>query len=279
MDPKETLIEVGCDENFLIDDEAIVRTIKEHAKETALVMFSGVHYLSGQVFDMQRIAEAAKAAGCIVGLDLAHAIGNVPIMLSEWDVDFAVWCTYKYLSSGPGGTGGFFVNRRHHRGIAERESNILAGWWGVDSRNRFMMEHKFDAYEGARAFQQSCSPVFNTCGLVASMKTFRRVNMDACLARSRQLTRYFRELVGACPSLRINAEIITPPDSGAQLSLKFSSREIAVQVFEHFSSLGVIVDRREPSIIRVTFTGLYNSHEDVYLTFLALKEFFNKKQP
>ncbi len=275
LDPKEVLIEVPLGEDFLISEEVIVETIKEHGKQTALVMFSGVHYLSGQVFDMKRIAGAAHKAGCLVGFDLAHAIGNIPIRLSEWQADFAVWCTYKYLNAGPGSTGGFFVNRKHHDPISKRESNILAGWWGVDLKKRFLMNHNFDAYRGARAFQQSCTPVFNTCGLIASMETFKKVDISICLTRSWQLTDYFRSLFESCPE--IEAKIITPVHSGAQISVCFASRKVAVQVFEHLSEVGVISDRRGPSIIRLTFTGLYNSHEDVYLTFLALKQFFNKQ--
>ena len=274
LNPKEALVEVSCNEDFLIDEDEIIQTIKEHGNETALVMFSGVHYLSGQVFDMSRIAAAAREAGCLVGFDLAHAIGNVPLRLAEWDADFAVWCTYKYLNAGPGSTAGFFVNRKHHDAVAARKSNILAGWWGVDLQNRFLMNHEFEAYRGARAFQQSCTPVFNTCGVFASMETFKKVDMAACLARSRQLTGYFRKLIASCPE--IEAKIITPPQSGAQVSLSFESREVAIEVFNHLSHLGVISDRREPSIIRLTFTGLYNSHEDVYLTTLALKKFFQK---
>jgi kynureninase len=179
------------------------------------------------------------------------------------------------LNAGPGSTGGFFVNRKHHDGIAARKSNILAGWWGVDLRSRFLMNHEFDAYRGARAFQQSCTSVFNTCGLIASMETFRKVDIEAGLGRSRQLTRFFRKLLRSSPEIAV--KIVTPPESGAQLSLLFETQSAAVQVFQHLSSFGVISDRREPSIIRLTFTGLYNSHEDVYLTFLALKQFFTKK--
>lgn len=268
---EDSLIEVESNSDYIIRDDDIIAAIEKYGSTTALVMISGVHYLTGQVFDMPRIVEAAHKAGCLVGFDLAHAIGNVPLKLSEWKVDFAVWCTYKYLNAGPGSTGGFFINRIHHDSIAKRESNILAGWWGVDLAKRFLMKHEFEGYRGARAFQQSSTSIFSTCGVLASMETFRKTSVEKIVERSHILTNYFRRLFNES---KINARIITPVEaarSGAQISISFPSRQEAIDAFDRLSQLGVIVDRREPTIIRFTFTGLYNSHEDVYFTIQALK--------
>lgn len=236
-------------------------------------MFSGVQYLSGQFFDLERISRAARSVGALVAFDLAHAVGNVPINLEKINADFAVWCTYKYLNSGPGSVGGYYVNRRHHKSILEGQGNILAGWWGVDLEKRFLMKHEFEPYEGARAFQQSCTSVFNTCGLVSSLESFKKIDMETLRERSFQLTEYFRNLVEAS-GLDSTVTIITPREknrSGAQISIAFQDRDETIRVFNGLSRLGVITDRREPDIIRLTFTGLYNSHEDVFITIEALK--------
>lgn len=237
-------------------------------------MFSGVQYLSGQYFNLKSISQAGREIQAIVGFDLAHAIGNVPVNLEDINADFAVWCSYKYLNSGPGGVGGYYVNRRHHENIEKGDCNILAGWWGVDLKKRFLMKHEFEPYKGARAFQQSCTSVFNTCGAFSSMESFKKMSVTTIRERSYKLTEYFRELFdkifGNCDDLRI----ITPREkerSGAQISVAFKDRKTTIEVFKGLSSLGVMTDRREPDIIRLTFTGLYNSYQDVFLTIEALK--------
>ena len=221
-------------------------------------MLSGVQSLSGQFFDLKQISKAAKTVGAVVGFDLAHVIGNVPINLEEIEADFAVWCTYKYLNSGPGSVGGYYVNRKHHEDILKGAGNILAGWWGVDLKKRFLMKHEFEPYEGARAFQQSSTAVFNTCGLVASLESFEKMEVSIIRDRSFILTEYFRKLF-LKESLNENIKIITPKDkkrSGAQISIAFKNRDETIRTFNGLSDLGIMTDRREPDIIRLTFTGL-----------------------
>lgn len=257
----------------IIEEEDIVNTILEHGDSVALVMFSGVQFLSGQVFDMKAIATAAKKVGAKIGFDLAHAVGNVRVNLEEVDADFAVWCTYKYLNAGPGSVGGFYVNRKHFKDIANGSGTILEGWWGVDSKKRFLMKHEFEPYEGARAFQQSCTSVFSTCGVLASLETFNKISIDEIRNRSFVLTEYFRFLHDKM-GLNEKIRIITPKEkerSGAQLSIAFSDREATISAFKELSRMGVVTDRREPNVIRLTFTGLYNSHEDVFYTAEALR--------
>lgn len=280
FDTKDALIEVQPRDpsNKIIEEEDIINTIKKHGSSVALIMFSGVQYLSGQFFDIKAISKAAREVGALVSFDFAHAIGNVPMKLEDWDIDFAVWCTYKYLNSGPGSVGGFYVNRRHHENIFKGKGNILAGWWGVDLKRRFLMKHEFEPYEGARAFQQSCTSIFSTCGVLASLESFKNMNVETVRQRSFKLTEYFRELFDKS-DLNSKIRIITPREkerSGAQISLAFPDRDSTIEIFNGLSSLGVITDRREPDIIRLTFTGLYNSHQDVFLTIEALKHLLIK---
>lgn len=258
----------------IIDDEDIINTIKSHGSSVALIMFSGVQYLSGQFFDLKAISRVGREVGSLVAFDLAHAIGNVPINLENINADFAVWCTYKYLNSGPGSVGGYYVNRRHHENIKKGDGPILAGWWGVDIKKRFLMKHEFEPYEGARAFQQSCTSVFSTCGTLASMESFKKMSVETIRERSFKLTQYFRELFDKEFRSSDKIVIITPKEidrSGAQISLAFRDRDMTIATFKGLSSLGVMTDRREPDIIRLTFTGLYNSNEDVFFTIEALK--------
>lgn len=280
FDPKDALIEVQPRnlKDKIIKEEDIIATIKEHGSTAALIMFSGVQYLSGQFFDLKAISKAAREVGALVAFDLAHAIGNVPIHLEEWDVDFAVWCTYKYMNAGPGSVGGYYVNRRHHENILKGEGNILAGWWGVDLTKRFLMKHEFEPYEGARAFQQSCTAIFNTCGVMASLESFKKMNTETIRERSFTLTEYFRELFEKS-GLKEKIRIITPREkerSGAQISISFPDKKSTIVAFKGLSTLGVVTDRREPDIIRLTFTGLYNSHQDVFFTIEALKHLLIK---
>ena len=276
LDPKEALIEVQPRNvtDKIIEEEDIINTIKSHGQSVALIMFSGVQYLSGQFFDLKAISKAGNEVGSLVAFDLAHAIGNIPINLEEIGADFAVWCTYKYLNSGPGSVGGYYVNRKHHENIAKGNGTILAGWWGVDLKKRFLMKHEFEPYEGARAFQQSCISIFNSCGVLASLESFKKMSVETIRDRSFNLTEYFRKLFDEEFHHSDIVRIITPKEknrSGAQISLAFKDRDLTIATFKGLSSLGVITDRREPDIIRLTFTGLYNSHEDVFFTIEALK--------
>ena len=274
FDPQDAIIEVQPrdGDSHVIEDEDIVRTIAQRGAETAMVMFAGVQYLTGQVFDMKAIAEAGAAAGCVVGFDLAHGVGNVPLQLHAWGVDFAVWCTYKYLNAGPGAVAGLFVHAKHHDAIARRAYPMLAGWWGVRAEERFAMGHEFHGSRGARAFEQSCPGVLGYSGLRASLALLQGTELGALHRASWELCGQFRRVAGqlGLGGLRI----VTPgalERSGAQLSLALKDRAEALAVFSRLHALGVRSDRREPNIIRVAFTALYNDPEDVFLTALALK--------
>ena len=236
-----------------------------------------MQFYTGQYFPIQTITAAARAQGCVCGWDLAHAVGNVPLALHAWDVDFAVWCTYKYLNSGPGGIGGLFVHERW----ADALSVGQAGWWGHDPATRFDMPARFRAIRGAQGFQQSNPSVLATVALLGSVQVFRDAGgMERLRARSERLTGYLEALlkrsrfyVEAGQAFNkgkeeIRVAIITPPnpaERGAQLSLIFlpTARGIMPRVLKGREARGVIVDSRKPDVIRLAPAPLYNTFEDV----------------
>jgi len=240
----------------------IEKTIAEIGDRLALVLLPGIHYLTGQVIDMAGVVRAAHATGARVGFDLAHAIGNVPLALHDWGVDFAVWCSYKYLNAGPGATGGAFVHERHHSPDTPR----LAGWWGNDLGSRFEFAQAFRPARGAAGWQVSNHPVIAMAPLKASLGHFDAVGLPALVARSRRLTGYLESLLDEHLGDRV--EIITPRDPlarGAQLSVRLragagSGRETFGTLIER----GVICDWREPDVIRLAPAPLYNSFEDCW---------------
>lgn len=238
--------------------------------ELALVMLGGVHYYSGQLLDMERITRAAQRAGCLVGFDLAHAAGNAPLALHDWNVDFAVWCSYKYLNAGPGAIGGCFVHERHGR---NRALNRLAGWWGNDPATRFRM-HLNDSFvpvEGADGWQVSNPSILAIAPLRASLGLFDRATMPALRAKSERLTGYLEHLVRSVPGGRV--EIITPaqPEArGCQLSLLV--RRGGKALFDGLRARGVIGDFREPGVIRLAPVPLYNTFHEVWRAGHALRE-------
>lgn len=227
-----------------------------------MIMFAGVQFMTGQVFDMVAITRAGHEHGCYVGFDLAHAVGNVPLSLHEWDVDFAAWCTYKYLNSGPGGISGIFVHNRHDR---NEELRVLRGWWGHEGSTRFEMGHEFVAIPGARGYQHSNPNVLAMTCLHASLQVFHLTDIHAIRWKSRRLTEYFRALVADWKEL----EIVTPQgeaESGAQLTLKLPEG-VSINAFmgaikEH----GLVCDARRNRVVRVAFTGMYNTFTDVLRT-------------
>ena len=233
-------------------------------------MLPGVQYLTGQCFDMKAIAQCARRTGSTVGFDLAHAVGNVLLDLHDWQVDFAVWCSYKYLNSGPGGIGGAYVHERHG---SRPELLRLAGWWGHDKRTRFHMPEEFRALPGAEGWQISNPPILAAAPLLASLQIFDTVGMPALRAKSVQLTSYLEAQLRA----RIGAAltILTPADPaarGCQLSVRLerpsaAARAVQVALGEH----GMICDWREPDVIRIAPVPLYNSFRDVeeFVTTLA----------
>lgn len=246
----------------VLDMEDIEEKIDELGDELALACFGGVNFLTGQVFDMGRITECAHRVGAIAGFDLAHAAGNVRLSLHGWDVDFACWCSYKYLNSGPGGIAGAFVHERHHKEKLPR----FAGWWGHDKNERFKMEAEFKPMASAEAWQLSNAPVFSMAVHRASLDLFDRAGMDALCAKSRELTGYLMTVIeGVANDTGTNLEIITPNDAserGCQLSILAHGH--GKSLFNKITEAGVVADWREPNVIRVAPVPMYNSFEDVW---------------
>ena len=237
----------------------------------------GVQYFSGQVLDMAEFTRLAQAHGCRVGFDLAHAVGNVPLKLHDWGCDFAVWCSYKYLNSGPGAVAGCFVHQRHSgsRGLPR-----FAGWWGHDKQTRFQMGPEFIPSPGADAWQLSNPPIMALAPVRVSLDIFHAAGMDRLRAKSMRLTAYMKALLEQLLSSQIN--ILTPSDPaqrGCQLSIQVDQgRESGRRVFEELERRGVICDWREPDVIRVAPTPLYNGFYDVYRFVNTLKSIIEGDQ-
>lgn len=262
FDPATDLIEVEPDlPGGTLSTAAIAGAIERHGPRLALVLWPGVQYRTGQAFDLAEIARLGHAAGAVVGFDLAHAVGNLPLRLHDADADFAVWCHYKYLNSGPGAVGGAFVHARHARADHPR----FAGWWGHDKATRFRMGPEFVPTPGADGWQLSNPPILGLAPLRASLDLFARAGMDALRARSERLTGYLESLVRG--HLDDALEIVTPADPaqrGCQLSLRVrAGRDAGRALFEHLAADGVLGDWREPDVIRISPAPLYNSHADV----------------
>lgn len=258
-------------ENILHTDD-ILRIIENEGDSIALILLGGVNYYTGQVFDMQAITEAGHLKGCKVGFDLAHAVGNIYLELHNWHVDFAVWCTYKYLNSGPGGVAACFV---HENLIKNKNIVRFSGWWGHDKATRFLMDNEFVPIQSAEAWQLSCPPILSMAALNASLELFDLIGMELIRAKSIMLTGYLEFLLKDLETDEI--EIITPKnreERGSQLSIKVSSND--KELFHSLSKMGVITDWREPGVIRLAPTPLYNSYMDVFQFVTILKECLNK---
>ena len=261
FEPATALIELEGDEaDGSISDAALQRALDEHGSRIALVLLAGVQYRTGQAFDLAAITQLAHAKGCVVGFDLAHAAGNLALRLHDAGCDFAVWCSYKYLNSGPGAVAGCFVHERHANAALPR----FAGWWGHDQASRFRMGPEFHPTPGADGWQLSNPPILALAPLRVSLAIFRRAGMDALRAKSVALTGYFEKLLRE--RLDDVLEIATPraPDRrGCQLSLRVRrGREAGRALFDHLNAAGVIVDWREPDVIRAAPTPLYNRRMD-----------------
>ncbi|MBT8101855.1 MAG: kynureninase [Gammaproteobacteria bacterium] len=265
FDPDDAVLEIHPRGGESIVREAdILDAIQENADELALVFFGGVNYFTGQLFDMQTITKAAHAAGAVAGFDLAHAAGNVPLQLHDWDVDFAAWCSYKYLNASPGNVGAIFVHERHGESF---DLPRFGGWWGHDKDRRFLMESGFTPMKGAEGWQLSNVPIFSMSILRASVDIFDEVGMDALREKSEKLTGYLEFVIDSLADEFPGAgiRIITPRDPnqrGCQISLIIEGRER--DVFERLTAAGVISDFREPCMIRLAPVPLYNSFEDVH---------------
>ncbi|KAF9426531.1 Kynureninase (L-kynurenine hydrolase) [Entomortierella beljakovae] len=271
LDPKDSLI---CQEpregEYLLRTEDILETIEKHGHEIAVVAFSGIQFYTGQYFEIEKITKAAQEKGCIVGWDLAHAAGNVPVQLHDWNVDFACWCSYKYLNSGPGGIAGIFVHERHGSNL---DRNRLAGWWGHDKETRFDMVNVFKPIPGAAGFQHSNPSVLTTSALLGSLTVFEMTTMQEMRTKSYLLTGYLYHLLTTEFS-KDTLDIITPADPeqrGCQLSLVFKNGKM-MEIFEGMEARGIIGDERRPDVIRVAPTPLYNRFEDVRRFVVELKE-------
>lgn len=248
--------------------EDIEKVIEENGDEIALVLLGGVNYYTGQAFDMKRITELGHKAGAVVGFDLAHAAGNLELHLHDWNVDFAAWCSYKYLNSGPGGIAGVFVHERHADAF---ELPRFAGWWGHDKATRFLMDDKFIPMRGAEGWQLSNPPIFQLASLRASLDIFEEAGMKNLREKSVKLSNYLEFLLSETHDERI--EIITPKDSkdrGCQLSIRVKNSDKTL--FKAISERGVIADWREPDVIRVAPVPLYNSFSDVWKFAEILKD-------
>ncbi|MBU3742642.1 MAG: kynureninase, partial [Candidatus Kapabacteria bacterium] len=271
FDPVSAIVEVqpvpGAQ---TLSTEQIVDAIRSHGDTLALVMFSGVHFFTGQRFDLQAIAAAAAGEGAHVGFDLAHAVGNVELKLHDWGADFAVWCSYKYLNSGPGAVGGAFVHERY----ANRPDLLrLAGWWGNDEATRFAMEHGFSPAFGADGWQLSNAQVLPMAVHKTSLDIFVEAGMAAIGQKRDSLTGFLERLIDDVIQRHPQVSIITPRNPaqrGAQLSVAFSER--GRDVFDALHARGIIVDWRVPNVIRVAPAPLYNTYDDVLAFGRALDE-------
>ncbi|RFZ84733.1 kynureninase [Mucilaginibacter terrenus] len=265
FDPKEAIIEVAPRPGELtLRTEDIIQKIDEHADSLALVLFSGINYYTGQLFDLEAIAKAGHAVGAYVGFDLAHAAGNVPVKLHNWNADFACWCSYKYMNSGPGGISGAFVHERHFN---DTSLNRFAGWWGYRRDKQFLMAPGFEPEVGAEGWNVSTAPIPLLALHKASLDIFARADLNRLRAKSELLTGYLEYLI-ADVNTKIGNEqysIITPNNKferGCQLSVVCKSN--AKATFNYLADNGIIGDWREPDVIRLSPVSLYNTFTDVY---------------
>jgi len=261
LDPASSLLELQPrGGEMMLRTEDIISRIEQEGEAIALVMLGGVNYYNGQAFAMGAIAHAAHAQGCIAGYDLAHAAGNIPLRLHDWNADFAVWCSYKYLNGGPGTLAGCFVHERHAENY---KLPRFAGWWGHNKETRFLMKPEFQPIPGAEGWQLSNPPILQLAALRASMEIFDETGMEVLRKKSVLLTGYLEFLLDQL--VENSLTIITPrnPDQrGAQLSFRLHRN--AREVFTELTARGVICDWREPDIIRVAPVPLYNTFTDVY---------------
>lgn len=273
LDPSEHLVALEPREGeHCLRNEDVLEAIAEHSDTLALVMIGGVNYYTGQFFDIPRITAAAHEVGAIAGWDLAHAAGNIPLKLHDWDVDFAAWCSYKYLNSGPGSVAGIFVNDRHGRNI---DLPRFSGWWGHDKAERFEMRPEFKAIPGAEGWQLSNAPVFSMAVHRVALDMFDEAGMPSLRAKSEQLTAFLEFVLGdiGAGNERGGFEVITPSNAdqrGCQLSVLMHGH--GKELFEQLTASGVVVDWREPNVIRMAPVPLYNSYEDVFEFGVVLRE-------
>lgn len=261
----DAVIEVAPREGeYTIRLEDILSTIEQHKDSVALVLFGGVNYYTGQVFDMPTIVKATHAVGALCGFDLAHAAGNVELKLHDWNVDFACWCSYKYMNSGPGGVSGVFIHQKH---ITNEALQRFAGWWGYKKSTRFKMDKGFEPIPTAEGWQLSNAPVLSMAAHKASLDIFEEAGFDKLIQKSKLLAAYLQFILNNINQQQSEKviEIITPSNEaeyGCQVSMLMLKN--GKQIFDELMKQGVIADWREPNVIRVAPVPLYNSFEDVW---------------
>lgn len=267
-DPDTALLEWHPREDDELHIDDLVSILQEQEGQIALLLLPGVQYYNGQVLDMFRLCELARDAGCVIGLDLAHAIGNVELALHDWAPDFAVWCTYKYLNAGPGAIGGAFVHLRHLDADGSRQ---LLGWWSHEEATRFKMAPTFVPAKGAELWQISNPPILSLAPVLASLEIFQQAGFEQLRTKSARLTAYLSFLLKEKFAGQITS--ITPEHArGCQLSLVIREEELdARAVFKRLQALNVTADWREPNVIRVAPVPLYNSFEEVFAFSTRLK--------
>ena len=257
--PETSIVEVSPREGeHCIRTEDIIAAIEKNKNELALVMIGGVNYYSGQVFDMKTITEAGHKAGAYVGFDLAHAAGNIKLDLHNWNVDFAAWCSYKYLNSGPGSVSGIFVHQQH----AHNDFPRFAGWWGHEKETRFLMQKGFKPMDGAEGWQLSNAPIFSMAAHLAALDIVDEAGMDALVAKSKKLSDYLEFVID---EIGEPLEIITPrnkSERGCQISIIAHGK--GKELFNKLTENGIIADWREPNVIRMAPVPLYNTFEDIF---------------
>jgi len=264
LNPEDAIVEIQRREgehNIRLED--VLAKIEEVGNELALVLIGGVNYYTGQVFDMKTITEAGHKAGAYVGWDLAHAAGNIKLELHDWNVDFAAWCSYKYMNSGPGNASGCFINEQHHN---DTSLPRFAGWWGHNKERRFKMEPTFDPVRGADGWQISNLPILSLAPYLASVEMFEEIGMDTLIEKRNKITSYLEFILQEIgKEVNGSFEIITPsnPDErGCQLSVFLHGE--GRPLFDYLMKNGVITDWREPNVIRLAPVPLYCSFEDMY---------------
>lgn len=270
FDPAECLIEVAADpDTGLIAADALEQCLHANGKRVALVLWPGVQYRTGQAFDLNAISALCHSQGCRVGFDLAHAVGNLPLQLHDSGADFAAWCSYKYLNSGPGAIAGAFVHERHHAGQWPR----FNGWWGHEQSTRFKMGPQFKGSIGADGWQLSNPPIFAMAPLRASLEVFREAGMAQLRQKSIALTAYLEALIAEqLPNVLRNITPSIAAERGCQLSLQVrAGREQGRALFEYLMRNGVIGDWREPDVIRLSPTPLYNRFSDCHAAVAHIK--------
>lgn len=272
---EDAIIEVHPKEGTeIITTADIIATIEQHKDSVAMVLFSGVNYYTGQVFDMPAITEAAHNAGAYAGFDLAHAAGNVELQLHNWNVDFACWCNYKYLNSGPGAIAGAFINEKL---LQNKKLKRLEGWWGNDVANRFKMENSFMPSPNAEAWQMSTAPMLLLASHKASLDIFKQAGFKNLLSKSKLLSDYLFFVLNEINQPEKRFTILTPRNSnerGCQVSLSVFKN--AKAVFDELLPNGIFADWREPNVIRVAPVPLYNSFEEIFTFAATLKQILKK---